>query len=66
MRARKELGGGGTIKTHLCMYKILKKLIKNHSINKFLSLKHKDLKKHFLQFKSQGHFGFLVGRRASK
>lgn len=39
---------------------------KNHSIKILPSLNPKDLTTHFLQFKPQGHFGFLGGRRASK
>lgn len=39
---------------------------RNHSIKIVPSLNPKDLKMHFLQFKLQGHFGFLGGRRASK
>lgn len=48
---------GNTIKTHLCMYKILKEFIKIHSIKKFSSLNHKDLKKHFFRL---NHKAILV------
>lgn len=61
-----ELGCGGYNQNTFMFVQNSQKINKNHSIKILPCLNPKDLKTHFLQFKPQGHFGFLGGRRASK